>query len=416
MHYKKRLIEERLRKYAESFACVLVAGARQVGKSTLLEHVFGKSHRTFVFDPVQDLHAARKDPELFLRNNPGPLILDEIQYVPELTSAIKRSVDRDRSPGRYLLTGSQQWHVMRKLADSLAGRLGTLELGGFCLSECHGLEGTPWVNRWIDHARDGADAAMAALSSGHAAGFSPAERIWRGSFPEVQTFEESVTPGWMQGYIGTYLQRDVRTLADLSDESTFVMFMALCAALTAQEVNYSQLGRDIGVAGPTARRWLGLLRSTYQWIELPAYAANVVKRISGRPKGHWADTGLACYLMRISSPQSVQGHPAYGALFESLVVGDILRQLAGRPLAPASYHYRQHSGSEVDLVLQHDGVLFPIEVKSTAVTSPADARGLGVFRGVVREPVAAALIVYSGRELLRVDAQTVAVPFDWVCD
>lgn len=410
MKYIKRALEEKLKAYVASFPCILVCGARQVGKSTLLEHLYGV--RTFVFDPVEDLYGARQDPDLFLKNNPPPLVLDEIQYAPELIPALKRAVDRDRRPGMYLIAGSQQWEVMRHLAESLAGRVAIIELPAFSLDEQFAKQRPDWFSRWLEHAPAGVDAAMDSLQGFRSGALSSTRRIWRGGFPEVQTLDDEVVPGWMRGYVGTYLQRDVRSLLGVRDETQFAAFLALCASLTAQECNYNHLGRDIGLSAPSAKRWIGVLRGTFQWLEIPAFSANHIKRLSGRPKGYLGDTGLACYLMRISSDQAVQGHPAFGALFETLVATEIHKRIQPMPLPPTLYHYRQHSGAEVDLVVEKDGLLFPVEIKSSARIHPMDARSISVFQEKMGARAQVGLVIHAGDRILRLNDRCLAMPFD----
>lgn len=413
MQYRNRLIEEKLRAYVSSFACTLVTGARQVGKSTLIQHLLGRLFRTFVFDPVQDLYGVKADPDLFLRNNPPPLVLDEIQYVPELVPALKRYVDEQRRPGMYVITGSQQWHVMKNLSESLAGRVAMLELPAFCAQEIDGrLERPCWLNAWMEAVPEGLDRGLEALSGRTSMGHSATQRIWRGSFPEVQSLDASTIPGWFQGYVSTYLQRDVRTLLEVRDETQFAAFLALCAALTSQECNYEQLGRDIGLSSVSAKRWVGLLRGTYQWLEEPALAPNHVKRVSSRPKGYLADTGLACYLMRLSSPEAVQGHPAFGALFETMVATECHKQVQSQSLVPVLYHYRQHSGAEVDLILEKDGRFFPIEIKAASAVGPRDARSIHIFQETFGAAAMPGLIIYGGREVLKISEPCAAIPFD----
>jgi len=412
MHYHRRLVEDKLRTYFESFACTLVTGARQVGMSTMLGELFGESMRTFVFDPVQDLYGVKQDPDLFLRNNPPPVILDEIQYVPELVPALKRRVDRERRPGMYLITGSQQWHVMRNLAESLAGRVAMLELPAFSLQETAEADSAPWLGSWLEAAEDGSDSWVDTFQGYTSPRRSVTEIIWRGGFPEVQRLREAVIPGWMQGYVSTYLQRDMRTMLEVRDETQFAAFLGLCAALSAQECNYSQLGRDIGLSSPSAKRWIGVLRGTFQWLEVAAFDANHIKRLSGRPKGYLCDTGLACFLMRLSSPRAVQGHPAFGALFETFVVTECWKQLQCLPLVPTLYHYRQHSGAEVDLVIERDGCLFPLEIKASSRVRPSDARSIHTFQDAVGATAQNGLVIYAGGEVLRLSDRCLAVPFD----
>ena len=413
MSYVTRSIESKLRAYAGAFPCTLVSGARQVGKSTVLARIFGETHRNFVFDPVQDLYGVREDPDLFLRNNPPPLILDEIQYVPELVPALKRAIDRDRTPGHYLITGSQHWEVMRKLSESLAGRVGILELSGYSLCEQMGQK-EDWLHIWLENVPDGLKSVLQYLQGCQSAKLSPTRQIWRGGYPEVQTLDKQVVPGWMQGYTTTYLQRDVRSMIEVRDESQFSTFLSLCAALTAQECNYNQLGREIDITPPTAKRWLGFLRGSYQWIEIPAFSDNQIKKLSTRSKGYLSDTGLACYLLKISSDQAVQGHPAFGRLFETLVVTDVVKRLQSLPLIPQLYHYRQHSGTEVDLLIKKDGKLFPIEIKASSRARPTDARGIQVLKEKVGSRVQPGLIIYAGTELLQLNDQTLAIPYDLI--
>jgi predicted AAA+ superfamily ATPase len=313
----------------------------------------------------------------------------------------------------YIITGAQQWQVMRNLAESLAGRVAMLELPTFCMQETVERCDRPcWLNRWLDSAPEGLERGLAALSEYRSQGHSPTQRIWHGGFPEVQSLEESVIPGWMQGYVSTYLQRDVRTLLDVRDETQFASFLALCASLTSQECNYQQLGRDIGLSSPSAKRWIGLMRGTYQWLEVPAFSANHLKRLSERPKGYAADTGLACYLMRLSSHEAVQGHPAFGALFETLMVTECHKQLQRLNLLPTLYHYRQHSGAEIDLVIEKDGKLFPIEIKAASNVRPADCRSIDIFREKMGDSVQPGLVIAACKDLFRVGERCVAVPFD----
>lgn len=412
MNYHPRLIEEKLAAYSQAFPCVLVTGARQVGKSTLLQKRFGRRTRMFTFDPVQDLYGEKTDPELFLRNNPPPLILDEIQYVPDLVPAIKRCVDAQRRPGMFLISGSQQWAVMRRLAESLAGRVAVLDLSPFSLSEARKDRSFHWFPAWLESALHQPRRAVNNGLKMRSGGMAPAAWIWRGGFPQVASLAEAIVPGWMQGYVATYLQRDVRLLLDVRNETLLASFLGLCATLTAQECNYRQMGRDIGLSAPTAQTWLRVLKDTFLWVETPAYSRNAVKRLSSKPKGYLADTGLACYLMRLSSPRAVMGHPCWGALFESAVVLELVKQAQTMKTPPIFYHYRRHSGAEIDLLVEWNGVWFPVEIKSSATVRPTDATSIGIFREEVGAGAGPGLIVYAGREPLRLTEDCLAVPFD----
>jgi len=413
MKYHTRTVERILEALVRELPSVVVTGARQVGKSTLLRERFGSFGSMLTFDPVQDMYGERKDPELFLRNHPPPLILDEIQYVPELVPVLKRYVDAHRRPGLFLITGSQQWSVMRRLAESLAGRLAILELAPFSLAEQTDTPGGNWFAQWLDDNARGHVDAQERLFSGAVADFIPSRAIWRGSYPEVGTLSDAAVAPWMQGYVAAYLQRDVRQMLDIRNETLFGTFLSLCASLSGQEVNQSQLGRDIGLSPPMARKWLDVLRAGMQWIELPAYSRNAVKRISMRPKGYLADTGLACHLMRLPDASAVSGHPAYGALFETLAVTDLIKQTHGMPLRPAFHHYRVHGGTEVDLIAEYAGKLYPVEIKSTARVKPIAARGIRAFRETYGETAGPGIVVYAGTECLRLNDDVLAVPLGW---
>lgn len=376
MKYKSRLLTHRLKRMLERFPVVVVCGARRVGKSTLLSHSLPE-WEVVVFDPVVDVGNAREDPDLFLDNHPVPVILDEIQYAPELVAAIKRRVDRSRQPGQYVLTGSQQWSVLQSAGESLAGRAVFLDLEGFSLSEiAEALTDDHWVGRYLDHPESLGNGPATRLKLPR----TVFEQLWWGSLPEADFLEREFIGEFYRAYLRTYIERDVRLMSDVSDWQQFGRFVRLATALTAQEVNYSQFGRDIGVTPQTARRWLATLRATFQWFETPSYHGNTVKRISGKSKGYFADTGLVCSLQMISTPQTLGGHPLVGAMFETLVVSEI-RKLAGTLDTPPSlYHWRSHGGGEVDLLLERDGRMYPIEIKLTTKPSKADTRGIRALR------------------------------------
>lgn len=405
-----RLLRPRLERLARTFPVVVVSGARQVGKTTLLKQAFGAVAELVVFDPVQDIGNARRDPDLFLDNHPAPVILDEIQFVPELVAALKRRIDRDRTPGQYLLTGSQQWHVLRNLAESLAGRAVFLDLEGFALGELASPPAeAPWLEAWLQDPE-----GFPAQPWEHLPLPAPAfETVWRGTLPEPARLPLEVVPEFWSAYFRTYVERDVRLLTEVSDWHAFGRFVRLAAALTAQEINASQLGRELGLTPQTARRWLDLLVATFQWFEVPAFAGNALKRVSGKAKGHLADTGLACWAQALSSPAVLGGHPLWGPLFESFVVADLRKQAATLSLAPRFHHWRSAGGAEVDLLLERDGRFFPIEIKAKTRVSRADARGIRAFREAYPHlSIAPGLVIAPCERMERLSEQDWSLPWD----
>ncbi len=391
------------------FSVVVVSGARQVGKSTLLKHQFPKWNRV-VFDPVIDVGNARSDPELFLNNNPAPLILDEIQYCPEVVPCIKRRVDEDKRPGLYIFTGSQQWAVVKSIAESLAGRAVFLDLEGFSLAElCESTARESWLARYLDAPFEFVKEAHPRL----AVQGTLYERLWRGWLPEMNSLPEDLGEDFFAAYMRTYVERDARLMLEVDDWQQFGRFAQLAAALTAQEVNYSHLGRDIGITPQSAKRWLAVLKATFQWHETPAYHGNTIRRLSAKPKGYFADTGLACHLTRISSPRALGGHPLIGALFETCVASEIRKLMTPLSRKANLYHWRLHSGSEVDFLLERDNVLYPIEVKLGSRPSKMDARGFQALRECYpQKTIAPGLVIAPVEKFEQLTQWDYAAPWD----
>jgi len=229
----------------------------------------------------------------------------------------------------------------------------------------------------------------------------------------VNTLPTEFCGDFFSSYLRTYIERDVRLMLDADDWQQFGRFVQLTAALTAQEINHSQIGREIGVTPQTARRWLAVLKATFQWFEIPAWHGNTVKRISSKPKGYIADTGLACRLARITSSDALGGHPLCGALFETAVISEIRKLMAPLARKAACYHWRIHSGSEVDLILERDGMLYPIEIKLNSRPSRKDTRGIRAFRETYPKlPIAPGLLIAPAEQLEKISENEATVPWD----
>lgn len=391
--YKNRSISQKIRRLVDHFPVVVITGARQVGKTTLINHLF-PSFDKVVFDPVQDIDNARAEPDLFLDNHPAPLVLDEIQYAPEVVPSLKRRIDCDRRPGSYILTGSQQWEILKTISESLAGRAVFVDLEGFSMAEIsEEVDGPSWLSRWLDDAEDFINHPPARRETTR----TLIEQLWRGWLPESDKLPLDLLTSFHEGYLRTYIERDVRQHAEVEDWQQFGRFVQLTAAMNAREINYSQLGRDIGVTPQTAQRWLSILKATFQWYEVSAYSGNAIKRLSEKPKGYVADTGFACYLQRISSPAALAGHPQLGALFESAVAAEIRKMSSLMGTAPRLYHWRSHGGAEVDLVMERDGIIYPLEIKLTTNPSRKDTRGIHAFRATYpNHRIAPGLVITPG--------------------
>jgi uncharacterized protein len=414
MRYRPRILTSRLKKLVSHFPVVVVSGARQVGKSTLLKQEFS-DWNLVTLDPAVDVGNARADPDLFLDNHRTPLILDEIQYAPELIAAIKRRVDARKTPGQFILTGSQQWSVLRSASESLAGRAVFLDLEGFCLAEIAGATDRPhWLFRYLSHPEQFVAGKHDRLTSVH----TVYERIWRGSLPQAADLDVDLLPDFHRAYLRSYIERDVRLLADMSDWQQFGQFTRLAAALTSQEINHSQLGRDVGISPQSAQRWVALLKASFQLHEVAPFHGNTVKRISERHKAYFSDTGLACHLNAISTPTSLAGHPLCGPLFESMMVAEVRKLLATLPSPPNVWHWRTRSGAEVDLLLEQDNRLFPIEFKLTTKPTSASTTGLRALRQTYpNQHIAPGLVVCGVSTTQRLNSKVfdipeVAIPWD----
>lgn len=410
--YRKRSLEELLLDLFSEFPVVVLCGARQVGKTTMVRRVFPKADYV-VFDPHLDIANARVDPDLFLETRKTPLILDEIQYVPQLVAAIKRRVDRSRKPGMYLLTGSQQWAVMKSLAESLAGRAIILDLHGFSRAELGGRPSDNWLEAWLDQQEFKAPSrGSGGLKS---PGGSVFEQIWRGWLPLTSSFDERKIPFFWQGYLSTYIERDLRLSFELDDWSQFGRFIQLAAFTTGREINFSQFGRDLGVAPQTSRRWLQLLSKTFQWLEIPPFSGNTTKRLSGKPKGYFLDSGFACFLQGIGSSRLLEGHPSWGFLFETAVVAEIHKHSQTMAMKPNLFHWRTSGGAEVDVVLERNGVLFPIEVKAKSHPTLLDLRGIKSFRETYpRRKIGKGLVIAPAEASFQITAEDFVIPWSWL--
>lgn len=409
--YHTRHIQQKLLDLSKYFKVIMVKGARQVGKSTLLKHLF-PDLKCIVFDPVQDLYGAKSDPDLFLDNFPAPIILDEIQYAPELLSALKRRVDESDSKGQYFLTGSQNLSVMKNIAESLAGRVGILHLDNMTLEEINNTVVENEPKNWLELYLRTPDKLPNMVAS------EPSkeilyEQLWRGAFPGVMEIEDRFIPDYYSSYLQTYIERDVRTLENIKDLNQFSRFVALNAALTAQEINYSQLGREIGISPATANEWLNILNYTFQWREIWPYSGNLIKRISKKSKGYITDTGFACYLQRISSPMALAVNPLLGGLFETWVVNTISKFSATLTTVPQFYHWRTNGGAEVDLILELDAQFYPIEIKCKTTIQARDLTGINNFRkSSPHLKIMPGLLIYAGHTCYKLPNDIIALPWN----
>lgn len=382
---KPRALTRVLLKAVRTFPAVVVTGPRQSGKTTLLKHLFSRTHRFVTLEDLDIRARAKDDPLSFLEQNRPPVILDEIQYVPELLSYIKTRIDHNRRPGQWLFTGSQHFVLMQGISQSLAGRAAVLSLLPFSLSERAGEgERTREVSRWLEGL---------SLSQTCEWKMSLPELLLRGNYPEIATRRSVDRQLWCGSYIATYLERDVRNLSQIGDLNQFERFLKLCAARTAQLLNLSEMAKEIGISVPTAKRWLSLLEAGYQIFLLYPYYRNIGKRLVKSPKLYFTDAGLASYLLGLHQSEAVVGSPSFSALFETLVVTDLFKRFLHAGQMPSLYFLRTRDGLEVDLVLEVGQKLHLIEIKSSMTIVPKHAGSLLRAMGDLKKSVGSAAII-----------------------
>ena len=382
---KPRALARVILKACRTFPAVVVTGPRQSGKTTLLRSLFRETHRFVSLENTDVRMRAKEDPLGFLEEYPPPLILDEIQYVPELLSYIKTRIDDDRKPGRWLLTGSQNFVLMQGVSQSLAGRVAVLSLLPFSISERLG-EGdkTMDVGTWL---------RGLTASPKPSADVSLGEILLRGMYPEIASKKSVDRQLWCNSYISTYLERDVRTLAQVGDLSQFERFLKLCATRTGQILNLSEMSREIGVSVPTAKRWLSILETGYQVYLLYPYYRNIGKRLVKSPKLYFHDVALACYLLGLRDWEAVVRSPSFGSLFETLIVTDVLKRFLHSGEMPSLYYLRTQDGLEVDLVIEYGQQFYLFEIKSGMTIFPKHAASLARISKDLKPAVHLAAVV-----------------------
>lgn len=374
-----------------TFPSLVLTGPRQSGKTTLLKHLFGKSHSYINLEHAATRARAHEDPIHFLNTLELPVILDEIQAAPGLLPYIQVRIDDDRhNAGQWLLTGSQNFSLMKGVTESLAGRVAVLTLLPFSHAEMigKGKSSQPPMKLLTSPQKQ-----VRLTQSNHVASY-----ILRGNYPEFFINPSISRDIWCNSYISTYLERDVRNISQLGDILSFQQFLRACAIRTGQILDLSGLARDIGVSVPTATRWLSILVASYQILLLPPYFPNVGKRLVKRPKLYFTDTGLATYLMGIHSEDTLIHHPQYGALFETYVVTDFFKRYYHHGLDPRLYYLRTQDGLEVDLVIEDTQKLHLIEIKSSATITPVHVTSLVRLRREIPDKIADCFLLTNARE------------------
>lgn len=356
--YITRSIEKRIKKLTKEFKVLVVTGARQVGKSTMLKHCDPK--RTYISLGKPNIREfANTEPELFLQRYKAPVIIDEIQYAPILLDYIKEIVDNNEKRGQYWLTGSQPFHLMKNVSETLAGRAAIINMLGLSIDEKQNKTDIPisFSEDFISKKRQNSNKLTLQKVF---------EFIYKGSYPELYAGNISDLEVYYSSYLQTYIERDIRALTSIENESSFIKFMRIVAARTGQVVKYNQLALEAGISQPTAKKWLSLLITSGIVYLLEPFYKNLTKRLTKMPKLYFYDTGLCAYLCGWSSSKVLEQGAMNGAFFENMVVIEILKNFLNNGNKPTLFFYRDTEQKEIDLIIEQDQQLFPIEIKLTA--------------------------------------------------
>lgn len=373
--YFSRASTKLLKNISETFPVLLLTGPRQVGKTTLLEHIKEKQRSYVTLDDLDERLLAKNDPMLFLQRHPPPIIIDEIQYAPELFSAIKLIVDREKKNGLFWLTGSQKFELMKGVSETLAGRVGICELLGLSQSEItHNekyfkpfLPTDSYIEELVSFQRVIKDLDQVYKD------------IWRGSFPKLISNYNVSKELFYSSYIQTYIERDVRLLSQIHDLTTFQRFLKVAAARTGQLINYADMAKDVDVDQKTIKSWISILQTSGLIYLLQPYYNNLTNRLIKTPKLYFLDTGLCSYLTGWTTPESLEAGVMSGSILETYGISEILKSYYYAGYQPRLYFYRDKDLKEIDLLIEHDGIFHPIEFKKTATPSINAAKNFHVL-------------------------------------
>lgn len=420
-NYINRTIEKLISKMSKNFAIILINGPRQIGKSTVLHYYtrISKKEISYIsFDNYRERIFAKKDPEMFIKNHNTPLIIDEFQYVPEILSYIKIKVDkykqdnlfsRKNNETIYFLTGSQIFQSMKNISESLAGRVGIIDLYGLSSREILGLEEIPFIpdiNLLKQKNIQKIDSETKLF-----------KKIFMGSFPEVHAnnLQGNILEEYYATYLRTYLERDIRTLINIKDEEKFLKFISSVAARTAQEYNASEIGKDIGIDSKTVDNWISILKNTGLIYFLQPYSNNNLKKAIKRPKMYFMDTGLASYLTGHLNSEMLQNGYFNGAIFETYVVTEIIKSYSNNGLDPRRYlyYYRDTNKKEIDLIIINNGKAYPIEIKKNSNPQIKASKNFDIVKNF-NIPSGEGIILCTSRNIMQISENIYQVPIEYI--
>ena len=401
--YIKRHIEDAVRRRAKAKGAVVVTGARQVGKTTLIENLLPELPKV-TLDDLPTRRRAISSPSTFFNITPPPVFIDEVQYAPEIFSYIKILLDKSHHKGDFFLTGSQSYELMQNVTESLAGRAGILELHGLSLREINNEDwNTPFLPT-LEYLRE--------RNKNKTTIRIP--EIWkiihRGSLPELVVNDEYDWADFYADYIKTYIERDVRKLTQVADEDSFFRFMTVCAAMSGQLLNLTSLAGDVGISIPTAKRWISILKTSGIVFLLNPYSNNAINRAVKTPKLHFLDIGLAAYLTRWLTSENLSIGANNGNFFESFVVSEVLKSYSNAGKEADLYFLRDGNQKEIDLLIHENNTLYPLEIKIKAEPDTRDIRHFNMLEGKKNVKIGEGGVVCLANDLLQLDDKNYIIP------
>lgn len=403
MKYITRNLENVVNQVTREYPVVLVTGPRQVGKTTMLRKLMEGTDRKYVtLDDLNERNMAKTDPELFLQLHKPPILVDEVQYAPELFTYIKIHVDKYHAPGAFWLTGSQVFKMMRGVQESLAGRVAVLSLTSLSQAEICGGAAIPFTvdMEALEARKEGREEADAGEIY---------ERIYRGSMPAIVNGSNSSSQIFYSSYLSTYIERDIRELSEAVDSLKFLRFITAVAARCGQMLNVAEIARDADINQQQAKGWLGILETLGVIFYLHPYSNNLLKRLVKTPKLYFYDTGLVCYLTKWSSAETLESGAMNGAILENYVTAEIRKTYLNCGMEPYLYYYRDKDAKEIDIILEHDGVLNPIEIKKTSKPGTELTKVFGLLDRA-STPRSKGAVICMKPELSAIDRENYIIP------
>ncbi len=403
MNYIKRDIEEVILDESKYFSAILITGPRQVGKTTTLRQIKDEGRKYVTLDDLEARAMAKNDPELFLSVNPAPVLIDEVQYAPELFSYIKIAIDNGAAPGSFWMTGSQAFRLMELAQESLAGRVSILHMSCLSQHEIYGSGKHTPLKIGIEDIRERASTGKRTDMPGMY------ERIWRGAMPGIVSGKYPNSNSYYSSYLQSYIQRDISDMIDRIDKLLFADFVRAAACRTGQMLNIHSIAADVGVTDDTAKRWLLLMEKSDIIFYLHPYSNNLLKRTIKTPKLYFFDTGLVAYLTKYTAPEILMNGAMNGAILENYTVAEIIKSYTNNGLECLTHYYRDKDSREIDMIMESDGELHPFEIKKSASPATELASAFKVLdSGSIPRGLGAILCMKE--DLSAINRQTLIVP------